>query len=236
MGDLITEAIAAYNLPLTILLGLVLVYWMLVIIGALDLDFLHINFDMDHGGHLDGGLGHDIGHGVGHDVGHDAAHQGGSAGTGSVLGSVMGFINAGHVPIMLVFSILFVSMWIVSILTNYYLNPGEPGDRSQLIALGLLVPNFIVSVLITRYVTLPLRPLMKGLAEGEVHEPVIGREGVVTSAEVTRDFGRIEVETGGAPLLLNARISEGSARLTKGDSALIIDHDEEKDTYLVRKL
>ena len=51
MGELFTEAFAAYNLPLTLFLGLVFLYWLLVIVGALDLDFL--NIDLDHDFHAD---------------------------------------------------------------------------------------------------------------------------------------------------------------------------------------
>ena len=116
------------------------------------------------------------------------------------------------------------------------LNPGTPGDRSGLLALVYLIPNFVLSVLLTKVATAPFKKFMRKLNEKEeAQEPVVGRQAVVASAEVSTDFGRVEIQTKDVPIALNARVSEGSARLKKGDHVLIIDHDKDKDTYLVKE-
>src|SRR5213594_973911 len=68
----------------TIGLAVCLVYWLFVLLGALDIDLFHADADIG-GGHADLG-GHDIGDAGGHDVGdgggdggdgHDGGHDGG---------------------------------------------------------------------------------------------------------------------------------------------------------------
>ena len=252
MSELFRESIALYNLPLTGALVLVLVYWAMVIVGTLDLDFLsdlHVDpgspelggggmdLDAGAGGGMEvhgqvGEMGHDVGVG---DGGHDAHHQGGAGGGGALTGA-LNFINASDVPLMMVISFLTVFMWVIGVTANFYFNPGTVGDRSAWLALLLLVPNFILSALLTKIATTPLKGVMRKLNDSEkALVKTVGREGKVLSSEVTREFGRVEVETKGSPIVLNARISEGSARLIKGDPVLIFDHDEEEDTYLVRK-
>ncbi len=49
MFALLQEAVAFPNLPFTILLLLTLLYWLFVIIGAIDLEFLDIDGDIDAG-------------------------------------------------------------------------------------------------------------------------------------------------------------------------------------------
>ena len=43
MLELFREAISPPNLLYTLLLGLVMIYWVTVLIGALDLDFLNVD-------------------------------------------------------------------------------------------------------------------------------------------------------------------------------------------------
>ena len=48
MGEILREAITTTHLPYTVLLGLVLFYWLTVFIGALDLEFMDIDIDRQH--------------------------------------------------------------------------------------------------------------------------------------------------------------------------------------------
>ena len=47
MWEVLQAALAAVNLPYTVFLGLILLYWLTVIIGALDLDLFNIDLDAD---------------------------------------------------------------------------------------------------------------------------------------------------------------------------------------------
>ena len=68
MGDVIQQALTWYNLPLTLLLGVITLYWLMVIIGVLSADSL--DFDVDTGD-IDVGVDLD----ADADVDIDAAHD-----------------------------------------------------------------------------------------------------------------------------------------------------------------
>jgi hypothetical protein len=105
------------------------------------------------------------------------------------------------------------------------------------IAGGWLLANGVVSLFVTKFLTTPLKPLMRKLKEGEKHRPVVGRSCIIKTSEVTETFGQAEAEDdSGNPLLLHVRVSEGQKPLVKGDRALVVDTLDEAQTYLVRKL
>ena len=47
MIEFLQECILPVNLPLTILMGLVLSYWLMVIVGVLGLDVIDLDLDLD---------------------------------------------------------------------------------------------------------------------------------------------------------------------------------------------
>ena len=89
MTGLLKNAVAGVNIILTALLGLVLLYWITVIVGALDLDFL--DFDLD----LDG------------------------IENSNPLYSLVVFLNIAEVPFGLVFSLIVLNFWIIAMLIYY---------------------------------------------------------------------------------------------------------------------
>ncbi len=206
MLELLTESIASYNLPLTVLLGLVILYWVISAIGVLDLEF---DFD------LDGDFSVEAGSALG------------------ALGGLLRFVNADRVPTMIVATVFVLFLWGIGMALSLIFN--ETG--SYLTAGILFLPNFIVSLVCTKLVTLPLKGLFtKFRLEGEIQEPVVGRSGIVKSAQVDESYGQVEVITDSAPLLLNARVTAGSGlSLAKGTQVLIFDHDPERDLFLVRE-
>ncbi len=218
MKELITEAVLWYNLPLTILFGAVVLYWIGVSFGALDMDSFDV--DVDHDVHVDTEVHHEIDHEMDAD------------GTGGSFMAVLRFLNVGDVPFMLILSIFSVILWMISMLGNHFLNP----NGAILPALLVLSGGVFVSALVTKVVSTPFRSVMRKLrSEEEKQEPMVGRAGVVTSTDVSATFGQVEIATEGAPLIINARIHEGSARLVKGDECLVIEEDPSRGLYFVRK-
>lgn len=218
MKELITEAVLWYNLPLTLLLGAVLLYWIGVCLGALDMDSFDV--DVDHDVHVET----DVHHEFDKDVHAD--------GSGGALMGVLRFLNVGDVPLMLILSIFTVTLWTISMLANHWINPGA----AVIPALLILGGGVFASAVVTRIVSTPFRAVMRKLrSEEERQEPIVGRAGRVTSTEVSAAFGQVEIATEGAPLIINARIHEGSARLVKGDECLVIEEDQPRGLYYVRK-
>jgi hypothetical protein len=63
----------------------------------------------------------------------------------------------------------------------------------------------------------------------------IGRTCVVRTGSVTEKFGEATLEDGGAGLVIRVRI-EGSASLSRGEQALIVDWDAERESFLVEPM
>jgi hypothetical protein len=205
--ELWEQAILPYNLPFTILLGLVVVFWLLTLMGALGMDSLEPDVDSC----LDGDAGD----------------------PGDLPATLLRVVNAGSVPLTVVLSILILVIWIVSITLNFYFNPG----KSSLLALGFFFAAFVVAVIATKVITQPLVPLMRRLKEAENAPPVIGEVGVVRSLELDSRYGQVEVQRqDGAPALLNARLSADSEAVPRGTEVAIISFDEPTGVYLVRPL
>jgi len=95
--ELWQQATLPWNLPLTILLGLVVVFWTLKILTGADLDS------------GDGDLDVDGAHGE----------------TGDLSTDILRVVNAGAVPLTVVLSVLVLAWWMASLLLNYYLNPEQ---------------------------------------------------------------------------------------------------------------
>ena len=209
MKELWEQAILSYNLPLTILLGLVGVFWLLSLVGASDVDSFDVDFDTD--------------------VDVDADVDG-----GGVFEGIMKFVNAQDVPVTFIITLLTVFMWAISIASNFYLNSGE----SELLALGLLAANFILSVILVKVVTHPLRPMFHALkSDDEHHEPLIGSSGFVKSRVLDESFGQCEISRpNGAPALLNCRLASKEKPLVRGDQVLVIDFDSSDQKYIIKSL
>jgi hypothetical protein len=239
LAALLSASLSPVNLPYTVLLIAMLVYWAAVIAGALDIsvfDFdMDLESDFDVGGDLDVGdmdvgdvdVGADAEVDVDADV--DADAGGVDAGTGMVR-SVLHYFNVGAVPVTILLSFLILSMWAVSVLANHYLH-----NRSLLIALLLFVPNLIVGLHVAKICSAPFKAVFKTLEQQtEHHAELLGKTCVVTTGTATASFGQAEVTTEGAPLLLNVRT--GGDTLKRGEEAVITDFDAKKGTYKITKL
>lgn len=201
------QAILPYNLPFTILLGLVMVFWILTLLGAVATDALDVDLDAD--------------------VDADAGNL------GDIPAALLRIVNAGYVPLTVVLSILILAMWIVTLTLNYYFNPGHSG----LVALGFVLAAFVLGVVFTKVVTQPLVPFMRKLKEAENAAPVIGEVGLVRSIQLDSEFGQVEVNRpDGAPALLNARLGPDADPVPRGTEVAILSFDEAKGIYLVRPL
>lgn len=211
---IIYEALRPVNLPLTILVGAIILYWILVLFGLLDLDL----FDGD-------GIGLDLG---GDDGG---AMSGEGDDGGGIFRPITQFLAMGEVPTTVVLSILIVTMWFGSIILNHYFNDGYFWKAGL-----LMVPNLVGAVLATHIVTLPMRKLVKKFNKGEAEiKSFVGLECSIISLEANSSHGQAEVATSGAPIVINVRTS-GEEVLKKGDLAKITQENRASGIYLIAKV
>lgn len=201
MREVFAEAISLVNLPFTTLLGIFMLYWVLVALGALD----------DHESDLESDLDHDA--------------------DGDLAGGVLHFINLGEAPLMVALSIFTLCTWACSMIVNHYFT----GFQIPW-ALAWLLPNLIASAVVTRYVTLPLRPVFRLMRAHEAEpQSLVGRTGRITTSTATETFGQAEIDTPGAPLLVMVR-TESGVILPRGAAVVVFSEDAEKDLYHVTAL
>lgn len=234
MLEVLTESVQLANLPFTALLGAVVVYWLMVAVG-----FLH--FDGGADAHADVGGDGDFHAEASGDLHGDAdgdAHaqadgdsQGGDHQGLGFLSHVLHFVNIGEVPVMIVVSVLSLWMWLFSMLANHYFSQG-----SILHALAFAAPNVALSMVVTRYLTWPLKKFFVALnREYDEHKPLVGRTCTVMTGEVTGDFGQAQINTKGSPLLVQVRASDGQP-LRRGETGLVVREDKQKSIYYVVKV
>lgn len=243
MHEVLTESIRWVNLPFTVLLGIVVLYWVMVGLGVLDMT-LFGDFDADVGvdGHFDanGHVDTDVGDhplvpgdptGASAGDGQPFHKEIGADQNGSFIIQALSFLNVGQVPLTLIISVLSVFLWCGSILANRYLTGG-----SGLLAAVVLVPNLAIAVIATRYFTLPLRPIFRKLGrDRDERVELIGQRCTITTTEATPSFGQAEIKTEGAPLLLNVR-TINDAHLVKGETAIVVRIDNDRSLYFVAPL
>lgn len=245
--DLFLNACVAWvNLPYTIMLTVVCLYWLTVILGVFDLDLfgsgggdhaggdLHIGDaggDLHLGGHADGDV--DLGgHADGGDIDAGGHADGGDVDLHAEAGFLSGipkFLSLGGVPITVFASFFSLSAWGLSLISNFYL-----GNSSVLVALGLAIPIALISLIVARIASAPFGSLFRVLGkESEQHEKIVGKVCVVTTSRVDGQFGQAEIATSGAPHLLTVRTVDGIT-LKQGEQALVIRYDAEKHQYIVQ--
>jgi len=106
--------------------------------------------------------------------------------------------------------------------------------ESWFYAIQWTIRNFAIAVVLTKVFTQPLR----GKFDAEEPNPaanLLGQQCRVLTSEVTEHFGQAEYPTEAAPLKINVRTREARP-LSKGDAAVIVDFDPEKNIYFVERV
>ncbi|GAA5478405.1 hypothetical protein [Haloferula helveola] len=212
MKELFEHMMLPYNLPMTVAMGVLFLYWIIVLFGGMAVDAFDVDLDVDTD--LDAEVdGSNLFHGL--------------------LGGTLRFVNADAIPLTIVLSLVILFTWAAQILSNYYLNAGH----SMWLGFLLLLGSFIAASVATKAVTQPLRPLMIRLKKAEDTKPVIGEVGIVRSLTLSEKIGQVEVHRdNGAPALLTCRLSEGAAELPRGSEVVIVSYDEAEGSYLATSL
>ena len=210
MTEFLAALLALPTILFTGLLSLVLLYWISVIAGALDINL---------GGHGDGG--HDIGH-----HGHDADMAPGGHETHGFLE----FLSFGQVPVTIIVSIFAFLAWMLSMAGELWLRaPLSALISGPLFSLALFPVVAIPSLIVTGYVVRPLRVVFNQHVEhGE--EGLIGRMVRITSRTADQEFGTATCDNAGAGILMNVTCREG-VTMVRDDMAVVVEYDASKQVY-----
>jgi hypothetical protein len=131
-----------------------------------------------------------------------------------------------------VISLISVLLWGAMMIGTFILGIG-----SILSGWPLALAALFISILLCRIMVMPLKPFFRTLREEEeLHEPIIGRTGLIRSGELTDQFGQVEVSDKHGPMLLNARLSLGDMPMQRGQEVLIFEYAKDTGVYYVRSL
>lgn len=259
MAELLAAALAFPTVVYTILLVVVVVYWLFVVLGALDIDMLDIG---DADGMLEGGadgaaegLADGAFEGAGEaldgaadgladgagdaldgaadgaaDGGADGALDGADGGAGG-LADLMSALKLRSAPMTVVISSIVLTGWALSMLGMYYLGGLLP--RVALVPL-VGIAAFVVAVPFTSLVIRPLAPVFVS-STGRTRADVVGNTAVVTTGRVDERFGQADCKVGGDYLRIEVR-ARADKGIGRGQSVLVIDFDVEREAYLVEPL
>ncbi|ABC27875.1 conserved hypothetical protein [Hahella chejuensis KCTC 2396] len=187
----------------TVLLGIVVCYWILAIIGLLDLDPFDLDLDLD------------------------VADAQGLAGLMVTLG-----LTGVPLPLVLSFLAMY-GWLLTYFVSLYILIPMFGGVILYIAGAGVIAIAFGISILLTAKSIRPLRPLFRkayGTASAKV--VVIGRTGTVRSGSISETFGEAEITIDGAHLILKVR-GEAGLNLKRGDKVIFIKYLEAENAYQV---
>jgi len=206
LRELAEAAFLAFNLPATLLLLLLSLYWLTVIIGALDLSVLDMDLpdvDVD----MDGDAG------------------------GGVLESMLDYFNVRFVPLSVLLSMFAVGWWVVTMLGNHYLNPRE----NLVIGTGISLVGVLIGGHVAKLCSSPLVPFFRQMRmHVSDNRDLVGSRVMVTSSKADATFGQAEIRGDGAPITLHVR-TDGET-ISRGTEAVILHYNQEEDFYVISTL
>jgi hypothetical protein len=200
------DAVTAYPTAVyTALLGAVLFYWVLALVGLVDFESSGLELDLQPDAAVD-----DI---------------------GGLAGFVIAFGLDG-VPFSIVVSLLVLGSWTLSCLAGMWLLPLVPTTLLSAVAgTVVLLGSFALSLPIVARLLRPTRKLFvthNAVSNGAL----VGQPCVVTTATVDERFGYAEVKRRGAGL--NVRVwARVPNTLTRGSPARIAEYDAAGERFLI---
>lgn len=187
----------------SVLLGVLLIFWLLAILGALDFEHFGPDWLGDHH----------------HELNSEHAPE---------MLMALGF---DRLPFSVVMSAIVFVWWLLTMLAVQYLAPWVPLPaliEDSAVLLGCLV----LAVPVAGFLVRPLKPLFV-VHRGAPQQSLIGRPCKILTLKVDEGFGQAEVRIDkGAPLNVRVRAATPNA-LGKGSQALIIDFDPESERFEV---
>lgn len=191
----------------TFILAICVLYWLLAVLGVVDIDMLDIDADID--------------------LINEAA-------TPNAMAGVMLKFGLNGVPVTIIISFLSLFGWLASYYSVHYLSPLIPEGEGLLYTLFrwvILILAFWFAVLLTAMIVKLLSPFFKKI-EQQTFKNILGQSAVVRTSKVTTSFGEAFLDDGGAGLILKVRSSEDQT-FSKGDKVVLLEYLEKENFYRV---
>jgi hypothetical protein len=214
MDAILANLTAFPTVIFSVLMGIAVVYWLFVIVGALDIDLLHVG---DFGDHGDAG---------GHEAGEHDSHAGHNPNV------ILEFLGLGKVPLTIILSCLVFVAWSVCFLGGSSLRAVLPG---WIAAPALLVLALVLGYLVTGLCMRPLGKLFRLEAKTSAYD-LVGKLVTVTSTTVDARFGTARHDApSGEDMLLNV-VCDPAHALKRDEQAVVMDYDRATGIYTIAPL
>ena len=205
--DMFINNIASFPTAIyTVLLGVLVCYWLSAIVGLVDLDILNMDgLDLN----MDGG---------GNDV--------------NVFAGLMIRMGMTGVPAIISLSLALLFGWLLCYyIVHYLLMPLSIDWVRYLLGIPVLLATFFFGMLITSVLIRPLRGLFK-TAIYETTQHMLGQSVVVRTSRVDNEFGEAVLNNGGADMIVKVR-SMDEERFEKGDRVVLFEKIGDGSLYRV---
>jgi len=207
-------------LPLTVLLGISVGYWLFALATGSDGDL--------GGDAAAGGLkaaGESVSGALKGAAEAAAAAKAGAQGVAES-GGLLSVLGLGRVPVTMTVSAAALAAWTSCTFLTLWLSPQAWVFQAAVLGASSVLGLFGAAAF--------LRPLNRALAQSRParQRDALGRACVITSGTVDAGFGTATVEDGGAGLNVHVTCSKPNT-LKKGDRALVLEFDPQKDSYEV---
>ncbi|MBK7076647.1 MAG: hypothetical protein IPH44_30585 [Myxococcales bacterium] len=225
--NLIDASVQFPTVIFTIGLLVALVYWLFVILGALDIDLLGGADDVS--GALKG-AGEAVTGGVkgaaeavtgGVKGGAEAAHA------HDVGGGLWAWLGLATVPVTVSMSVVLLLTWAGSILAMQY----GPHGLGTALAIVMAVAVVLIALPLAGFLVRPLRPVFE-VKVGKSNKDYVGATCTITTGHVDDGFGQATIEDGATVLVIPVRCDRAGV-LGRGAKALVIDFDPVRHAYVV---
>lgn len=213
MQNLLNAAMAGVNLPFTLLLGLVILYWLSVILGAVDLSAFDFDVDAE----------------VDLDVDTDIDTEVDAGGISGWFAGALHFFNFGRVPFMLVITATVLTSWVLAILGNHYI-----GQYSLGYALATAVPTLFIGLFAAKLVTMPFVPLFEQISKEAQPMDYIGQACELILPASFTQMGQARVRNVDDELIIYVKTTDPELQLPSGTKGIVSRVAADGSHYLVR--
>ncbi|MEZ4786739.1 MAG: hypothetical protein R2790_02380 [Flavobacterium haoranii] len=139
------------------------------------------------------------------------------------------FLNLDIIPITFFLTLALLFTWLINVNLSFYL------PFPSWFFFITILPALIVSIFITKYVCLPLKPIFKEINhKGELAHDFLGRSGKLISTIKEDKMGMIEIIINKDPIKLMVKSKDG-VEIKQGENAVIVDEEPQKKFYYVEK-
>ncbi|EAS20515.1 DUF1449 family protein [Nonlabens mediterrranea] len=223
------------NITLTVLLIILILYWLATMITGIDFDLdVDVDIDIDIDADVDLDTGIEGGNMDFQDVANaevDREHVVNKRTRKLKWWQVfLIYFNFVGLPFMFTFTFWIFLWWIISVLTT-----SITGSYDNTFGFVIVLAAFIPALILTKVITTPFKSFFKNLnKDGDKAVDFLGREALLLSTISGDKLGNAEVMADGNVMSIYVKSLDGS-ELRFRESVLIIKQSDDKNYFLVSK-